>query len=386
MEDNKISYKELVELFLNDTIPEIASEDEVPKLNIIFEEEAYEYFRYVMENPYTEDGWIIPNLEKENIQKLRFLNDDESCPTAIIRDYQMFFYYLMEIVNQQLRLYEIYGERRSARNHCKCYMKRFWLRMGLEDFTNVEQFLERELTFIQNNNFEYLRLEKKITEFYGNDVYLCSRLGTTFDESTRQMAFWIQTQDKKKHDLPYIHYGITEENGKKVCYIFGVQNKFLRERIPKVERTLYKLNEVIEEENVHPSRVLVLQLFLSLLRKNNITHIKVPLLQGLNYRYHEIYSQNIKERYTKWDKNRIEEFQCLRGFHLKREINDYENDQIDYIRFVDKQDMISKLKTENLINLFMEVLHQDPELELLNDLDNNDGCLEFKWYQKRKVK
>jgi len=292
----------------------------------------------------------------------------------------------MEIVNQQLRLYEIYGERRSARNHCKCYMKRFWLRMGLEDFTNVEQFLERELTFIQNNNFEYLRLEKKITEFYGNDVYLCSRLGTTFDESTRQMAFWIQTQDKKKHDLPYIHYGITEENGKKVCYIFGVQNKFLRERIPKVERTLYKLNEVIEEENVHPSRVLVLQLFLSLLRKNNITHIKVPLLQVLNYRYHEIYSQNIKERYTKWDKNRIEEFQCLRGFHLKREINDYENDQIDYIRFVDKQDMISKLKTENLINLFMEVLHQDPELELLNDLDNNDGCLEFKWYQKRKVK
>lgn len=386
MEDNQIAYKELVELFLNDTVPEIASEDEVPKFNIIFEEEAYDYFHYVMKNPYTEKGWIIPNIKEENIKKLQSLNGNDSCPTMVVRNYQMFFYYLMEIINQQLKLYAMYGERRSARNHCQCYLKRVWLRMGPEDFIDVEKFLERELKFIQNNNFDYLSVGKKITEFYGNDVYLCSRLGTTFDESTRQMAFWIQTKENKKQDLPYIHYGVTEENGKKVCYIFGVQNNFFRQKVSRIERLFYKLNREVEEENVHPSRVLVLQIFLGLLHKNNITHIKVPLLQVLNYRYHEIYGQNIKDKYKKWDKGRIERFQYLRGFLLKREIQEYENDQIDHIRFVDKQDMISKLKTENLINLFMEVLRQNPELELLNDFDNNDGCLEFEWFQKRKMK
>ena len=108
MEDNKIAYKELVELFLNDTVPKIASEDEVPKFNIIFEEEAYEYFHYVMKNPYTEEGWIIPNIKEENIKKLQSLNGDDSCPTMIVRNYQMFFYYLMEIINQQLKLYAMY--------------------------------------------------------------------------------------------------------------------------------------------------------------------------------------------------------------------------------------------------------------------------------------
>ena len=386
MDDNKIAYKELIELFLIDTVSEIVSEDEIPKFNIIFEEEAYQFFHYIMENPYTVNGWIIPNIKEENIKRLRSLNGDDSCPTMVVRDYQMFFYYLMEIVNQHLRLYAMYGEYRSARNYCLCYLKRVWLRMGPSDFINVENFLEQELRFIQNNDFDYLRFEKKITEFYGNDVYIHSRLGTTFDETTRQMAFWIQAEDKKKHDLPYIHYGITEENGKRVCYIFGVQNSFFRQKNSKLERTLYKLNQNIKEENVHPSRVLVLQLFLKLLHKNNITHIKVPLLQVLNYRYHEIYGQNIKNRYKKWDKDRIADFQYLRGFHLKAEIKEYENNQIDYIRFVDKQDIISKLKTENLINLFMEILHQNPELELLNDFDNNDGCLEFKWSQRRKMK
>ena len=386
MDDNYVSYKELVELFLINTVSEITSEDEIPKFNIIFEEEAYHYFYYVMNHPYTEEGWWIPNIKEEDIKKLCSLNGNDSCPTMIVRDYPMFFYYLMEIINKQLRLYSMYGERRGARSHCQCYMKRVWLRMGPEDFNNVEKFLERELQFIQNNDFDYLRFEKKIAEFYGNDVYIYSRLGTTFDETTRQMAFWIQTDDKKKHDLPHIHYGITEENGKKVCYIFGFQTRLLRERIPKVERTLYKLNQGIEEENVHPSRVLALQLFLELLHQNNINHIKVPLLQVLNYRYHEIYSQNVKEEYKKWNKDRIEKFQYLRGHDLKSEIRKYEGDQIDYIRFVDQQDLISQRKTENLINLFMEVARQNSELELINDFDNNDGCLEFKWTQKRKVK
>lgn len=383
MEDNKIAYKELVELFLIDTVPEIKSENEIPKFNIIFEDEAYEYFRYVMNHPYKP----ISKIKGEDIKKLKSLHGNQNCPTVVVEDYQMFFYYLMEIVNQSIKLYTQYGEPRSVRNYCMCYMKRVWLRMGPDDFGDIEKFLERELKFIQNNNFDYLSVGKKITEFYGNDVYLQSRLGTTFDESTRQIAFWIQTEDKEKHDLPYIHYGINEENNKKVCYIFGVQSSFLRQKVSKIERSLYKLNREIEEENVHPSRVFVLQLFLELLIKNNITHIKVPLLQVLNYRYHEIYGQNIKDNYYKnWNKDRIDSFQYLRGYHLKREIQKYEDIQIEYIRFVDKQDTISRLKTENLINLFMEVLRQNPELELLNDLDNNDGCLEFKWTQKGKIK
>jgi len=382
MDDDQIAYKELVEIFLSDTVPEIAGEYEVPKFNIIFDEEAYQYFYYVLKHPYG----TISTVREKHIKQLMSLNGDDSCPTIVVKDFQMFFYNLLEIINRQIRLYALYEEPRNARDLCMFYLRRVWLRMTPGDFCNVEKFLDRELSFIKNYSFDYLMLKRKITEFYGNDLYMALRLGTTFDESTRQMTFFLQTKDKKRHDLPYIHYGVTEENGKKVCYIFGVQNDFFRKRIPKVERTVYKLNQGISEENVHPSRVLVLKLFLEFLRKNGITHIKVPLLHVLNYRYHEIYSEHIKDQYKVWDQDRIDGFQYLRSHRLKEEIRKYENAQIDYIRFVDKQDLISKLKTENLIQLFMEMLNQDSEFELVNDLDNNDGCLDFRWSQKIKTK
>lgn len=293
----------------------------------------------------------------------------------------------MEIINQQLKLYAMYGECRSARNYCQCYMKRVWLRMGSEDFINVEKFLERELKFIQNNNFDYLSVGKKITEFYGNDVYIRAGLGTTFDEATRQMHFWIQTDKNEKHDLPYIHYGIMQGDSEKVCYIFGVQNYFFRQKVSSINRALYKLNKNIENKDIPPSRIFVLTLFLDFLKENNITHIKVPLLQVLNYDYHILQSENIRNSFfSKWNKKRIEEFPYLRGFLLKCEIIEYENDQIEYIRFVDKQDLISKIKTENLFQLFMEIAYHNLDFELINDLDNNDGCLEFQWNQKRKLK
>lgn len=205
----------------------------------------------------------------------------------------------------------------------------------------------------------------------------------TWDESTRKAMLWIGNDEDKTHSLPQIYYDICLEGEQKVCYISAVQNELSRKKIPKVERLLYKLNKDIEEENVHPNRLYAMKIFLEILKEHKIRNIRIPILHVLNYRYHELLSKEHKEAFEqKWAKDRIEEFESLNGWRLKRTLEEYQTDQINCNRFIDKQDLISKLKTENLIHLMLECTNQDPSLVLRNDVDTNIGYLEFQYIKK----
>lgn len=383
--DNKVEYKEVIELFLEKTIYEIKDEDETPRINFIFEEDAYDYFYHTMENPYRVEGWWIPDITEKDIDTLRHLNEDALCPTIIVKDYQKFFNYLTEITNEQAHLYSMYGEKHSARALCIMLMRRIWLRMGPTDFLEVEHFLKQQLDFLKNRELDHLREKpEKIGEFHQNDVSVQIKINRTWDETTRAATFWIETKDFKTHNLPQIYYDIRIENNRKVCYIYAVQNDINKGRVPKIERLLYKLNKFIEEENVHPGKLYAMKAYLKLLKRCGIYRIKIPILQVLNYRYHELLSERVEEEFhTTWTKERIESHQWLPEYRLQKEMKRYEADRLRYNRFVGKQDLISQLKTENLINLLMECTNHDPSLQLRNDLDNNTGYLEFQYVKNK---
>ena len=372
MRENKVEFKEIIEIFINRTLSDLNSETEVPKINIVFKDEAFDLFYYVMNNPFqTGESWI-PNIKEKDIQALK-KQYDKNCPTIYVKDHMKFFHYLTEIVNNQAKLYTRYKDYRDARALSIKLMKIIWLRMGVNDFNNVEEFLERQLEFLKNDIFNNYKNELTIENFYGYNVTVQANINNLYDETPLGLNFKIYDQDNNSyHSLPHIFYGIENDT----CYIYAVQNDRERTRIPKIERLLYKLNKGIENPNVHPSMVLSIMLFINILKENGITKIKVPTLQVLSYKYHELLSNNEKnEFHKKWDKSTLNSLKYFSKSEQEDMIKDYEIEKSWYDRIVDKEDIISKIKTENLINLIYRMIENDDSLTLVSDIDIDDSLI-----------
>lgn len=372
MRENKVEFKEVVELFVNRTIYDLMNESEVPKINIRFKEEAFNLFNEVMNNPHRlQDAWS-PDIQEKDINLLR-KQKDKNCPTIYVKNHMIFFQYLTEIINNQAILYEKYNDRYSARALAIRLMRRIWLRMGPNDFNNVEEFLKRQLEFVKNDIFNVLKDEIVIQDFYGYNVTAKAVITDTWDEAPLGIKFKIYEEDNiTYHSLPHLFYGIENDT----CYIYAVQNDKQRNRIPKIEKLLYKLNNNVENPNIHPSMVYSVILFLNLLKEYGINKIKVPTLQVLSYRYHELLSAREKISFPKkWNKNTIENLKYLSESQKKYKLEEYELDKTWYEHIVDKEDLISKLKTENLINLVYRIVETDDSLSLINDIDTSDTLI-----------
>jgi hypothetical protein len=87
---NKVEFKEVVELFVNRTIYDLKSESEVPKINIIFKDEAFKLFYDVMNNPYQAENAWTPDISEDDIEILKKQNYQDT-PTIYVRDHIYFF-------------------------------------------------------------------------------------------------------------------------------------------------------------------------------------------------------------------------------------------------------------------------------------------------------
>ena len=71
--NREVTFKETIELFLTTTIYDIVNEVEIPRINFIFNENAYNLFYEVMKKPFKlKNGWT-PNIKKEDIIFLKTL-------------------------------------------------------------------------------------------------------------------------------------------------------------------------------------------------------------------------------------------------------------------------------------------------------------------------
>lgn len=376
-----VAFKEVVELFCYSVIPDIMNEYEVPKVNFLFPEEAFQLFQYVKEHPFTKDGYLIPDIKEEDILRLYPQNQqDPNCPTIIVKNPKKFFELLTDITNAWLEQKAKYMGYGSGRSMVIRGIRRIWLRMSPQDFTNVEDFLEKQLTFLKSTTFdEYIKREETIGHYADFTIKAKKEENETWCETNDKMTFQLHDDTRMYHELPSIYFATEEAENQTIAYIYAIQNKQSKKENKKIARYLYKLNKGIENPNVHPSAVLALKTFIDLLASRGITEIKIPCLQVLSYRYHELLSEKTKQNFLrKWTPERLEELKYASESRRKRMIEEYEHDKTWYSHVVGKEDFISQTKTEGLYNIFLRVQEQFGNITILNEPFQEDEYLHIR--------
>jgi len=357
--NREISFKETVELFINTIIYDIVNEVEIPRINFIFNENAYDLFYEVMKKPFKlKKGWT-PDIKEEDIFFLKNIID-YNYPSIFIKDHIKFFSLLTNITNNLIKSYNKHNQNKISRSLLMNIMRRIWLRMGVDDFNNVEMFLEKQLEFVKTDFFEEYNFNVNKTHtidtFHNYKVKIFNSLNNTWDESNKCISFLI-TNNEENHELPNIYYDIIN----KTCYIYAVQNSRNAHKSLIINKMIYKEYR----GSCQPNKVYALKLFIKLLKEKEIKNIKIPTLQVLNYHYHELLSIKEKENFPeKWNKE-IEKL-------TNEELYYYYIDKNWYNHIVDKEDKISKLKTEDFINLIYKIIDEDNDLYLTNDIDISD--------------
>lgn len=328
--------REIIELFLIDTIPSLYSQRECPRINFVFNEDGIKLINYVKEHPFIKkDSWT-PNIEESDIERLNDI--DKNYLTININDAELFFDLLTQIVNEQCKLESEYDRKVSVRNRAMFVLKRIWLRMGEIDSNNIEMFLKKQLDFLKNREFDYDTYS--LNEYDDNLKYYYYVLPNyTYCESTRKINYSIMNDKKEIHNLPSIYYDIKDG----ICYIYAVQNYEDRKVVKSIERKLYRINDG-KDALVHPNFTTALRLFLDLLSSHDINEIKVPLNQVLSYDFHVILSNEAKKNFSK-------KWKDISNLNQYRK-EEYNHDKLWYSHVVDKEDVIEKNKIEGLYNLF----------------------------------
>ena len=361
----KIEFRELVELFLNTSFREIKSETETPNINFKFGEDGFDLFKNIVENPFVKEGAWTPNANQEDIDFIHSHNDDD-VPTIYINDSVKFFEYLTNIINTLIELNAEYEITSSPRNLTMNVLRRIWLRMVIEDIENIEVFLEKQLQFTKNKLLDTYNIEK-ISSLNEYEIFMRSEVNPTWAESTRSMIFTIKRNDNT-YELPHILYDIDDNE---TCYIYAVQSS-KHKKDKSIERELYKLNKNIENPNVHPSKVCAMILFINELKKKGVSKIRIPSIQILSYRYHELLSERAKKDLEK-AKLKYESFPDDDYFQ-----EEYKSAKKWYNAVYEKQDKISYLKTEELMNLAYRILEHDQNIEIINEVNVQGDYLGIK--------
>lgn len=346
----EIKYNELIELFATRTIDELKSGAECPKLNIVLEQDGFELLKKVQAYPFNLKGYWIPNVTDSDIKKFLYENNcDENILTLHIKNSRKFFGLLTQITNKALFLYYSYWGLISEREYCLNILRRIWLRMGPNDFNDVNKFLEKQLEFL-NNNWNFKLNDKNyqvVDKFFEREVLAYYSVSGTYDETFYGVDFRItgNSEIESTHTLSTVRYGICYEENELVCYIYAIQNTGHPYINKAVQRQLYK-EFVKKDYGVHPNQIYAMYLFLKELQKSGINKVKIPILQVLNYEYHEI-------------------------------MYDQEEDVIE------RCDKISKLKTEKLL-VVMDVMQElFEDFMLLNDLDTVSDTWNYCFKKKK---
>ncbi len=378
---------EIIKQFLTRTIPDMNSREyDLPYIKFVFNDEAINEMEKLSKSE------SINYLKQIQMDYKNGIKNEEDI-FIVIKDYQKFFNLLDKIVRTYAK-----REYRGLLENID-FIRSIWLRMSPSDIEDVNSFLERQLNFLNyDERFKYQEeFYKKYDEF---DITYQNKCNTEWFETNNYLAFAISRKTKSEgideylglpcsyhyYKLPAIHYAFTKENDEMVCYIYGIQNMMNALKDEEIKKRIQPLRKELSNKYVSPDFVISLKLFVELLNEYNVTNIKVPLLQVFNYTYHNHLSDSISDSYLSYGDEREElEKNYLEG-NLTDKVLDYIHDKNMYYRFVDKQDIISKNKTERLVNTFLVMNEKYDNIQFMNEPFIEGDHLLIKIKTNKKIK
>jgi hypothetical protein len=351
-------------LFLTKTIPDLISEEfDMPYIKFIFDKETLKHLKDYLDKDDTEEYY-------KGLKSIEYLfnlyNEEEKDELSIqVHDSNKFFDLLEELIKEYSK-----REYRSL-VHPYNFIRSIWLRMGVNDINNVEEFLERQLTFLKTDSLlTGTNTVCKIGE--QEDLLYIVKNNEDWFETNQNITFAIFKEgedifDTKKYSFPAIHYGLSKENNIPTCFIYGIQS--LHEYQDKtIKEKLQQIKKRLRNKNVSPEFIISLSLFLDFLYDHKVKDIEIPTLQVFNYTYHEHISDSTKEKYKNYSEEEKQELEknYEEGKHDDKEL-EYMHTKKMISRFADKEDIISYNKTERLIQTVQELININPEIELVSE-------------------
>ena len=340
-----IDMNEVIKLFINNIYNFLISGEKISKVKISFAKEDYEYLKTI--------------FDEKSMDKIS--KDIDAEYLISVTDAKKFFQKLTTLVNLHIETFVKYYPDFNIRAEIEGYLKYVWLRMTPYDFLDVQKFLDLQISYAMNEKyFDNLIYYNGavisgfvVGDYEGYTVTASKDMNNYYYETDTAIRYELYDKESRaSYYLPMIHYGIDTLNEKPVCHIYGLQQDVYGKQDKKIERSLYKLNKGISNPDNHPSFVLALNLFINMLKDNDIYDIEVPLLEVLNYGYHEKVSDESKKRFdARWEDETIDN-------------EEYQEDKKALDAVADKQDFISKAKVENLSNLFLRYQSQFDDISI----------------------
>ena len=195
-----------------------------------------------------------------NGQEIEYVNDFNKS-VLIIKNEDNFFDLLDQYINLEIqvdrRYYKIYSD--VARNKIKAIMTYLFVNANTEEFLNPEDLLRRRIAFLMDETFSYLDYgdELVLEDFMLNsNIKIKRSLHGLVMETPYKMQISLVNRDNVDEvecPLADVTYGISEESGEKVCYVYSIMKPKEKKDISveekayqkKVNRALYKLNDGI---------------------------------------------------------------------------------------------------------------------------------------------
>ena len=294
----------------------------------------YELINEAKDGKVSIDGEVWPIGFNSNIEG-NFLNNSRNLSTLVVKNEKEF----LELLKEYIDL-ELYIDRKHMmfdgdheKNHIKSLMAYVFINMSTEDFLNPVDCLRRRIGFLKDTTFSLFDEEVDFKAIPDAKLLINQSVQSIYMETPYIMDFAIQ-RGSSYIRLPYISYGICEEDGKKVCYIYSIMNHPLVRGFvidghlaKDVNRIMFKLNkgvmasesqeyrdykdgktdEFVENiSDVTPSFVFVLVTFLTMLQSKGITEVRAVPYLPVRYLSRAIAAENTTDpnvRKTREERN-----------------------------------------------------------------------------------